>query len=280
MTLRRRGYSGKATGRKIDPKDTPQNIGDVNRYLKQKGYGDYIFRSGRSYYYVGLKKDNKVGKLGDPNEWAEYVQVSVYTYRANQMTYKEWLSRFLDIAKEGKLSVERGYEGFQMTLRHRGYLVERRGARKPRRDRRYQRVDDRSSLEQKNKQMNDEVYKLRRTAMEYVYRAKKLLRTQLGAEMPRVTVRITELTNKESRMVASARMGKNIVWVTEDAINELPDSLHEIVFHELAHAIFNQDHVNSCPLMKALTSKKPLSSSRLDELFLKHAKKFYRKVTK
>jgi hypothetical protein len=137
-------------------------------------------------------------------------------------------------------------------------------------------VDTRSGLEQTNKKMNDEVYKLRRKAMEYIYRAKNIVRDQLGARMPRVTIRVTELTNKDSRMLASARMGENIIWVTEDAILE-PEILQEVVYHELVHAVFNVGHKGSCPLMSPNVNSTPLSPGKADELFLKYAKKHFKR---
>jgi len=44
-------------------------------------------------------------------------------------------------------------------------------------------------------------------------------------------------------------MNKNQMWITKDAIDLGLDTLRNVVFHEIAHAVFNVVHDEKCPLM-------------------------------
>jgi hypothetical protein len=76
--------------------DRPSKPADVNRYLKQNGYGDYRIYAGRGYYYVDSKNG---GKFGDPAAWKSN---SIFTYRVSNMTLGDWLQAFIDLANENK----------------------------------------------------------------------------------------------------------------------------------------------------------------------------------
>ena len=91
----------------------------------------------------------------------------------------------------------------------------------------------------RNFKMDDEVYKLRRQVIEYIYEAKEVV------DLPRITVRITE---NHATMLGCARLYKNILWITQRAISNY--NLRAIVYHEIAHAVFGAKHNEKCPLMK------------------------------
>lgn len=92
----------------------------------------------------------------------------------------------------------------------------------------------------KNLAMNPDVYSLRRKVMSLIYEAGTVV------NLPRLTVRITD---NDVTMLGCARMGGNIIWMTESAINGGYD-IRAIVYHEIAHAVFNAGHDASSPLMK------------------------------
>lgn len=109
--------------------------------------------------------------------------------------------------------------------------------------------------------------------MAYIYRAKKLL----GGKMPRIDIRITDLTSPElikQGTLAQARLKDKIIWVPGDTLDTYKQYLHEIVFHELLHTIYGIDHKNNCPLMDTTIQGKPLDSNLIDNLFLKYAKEY------
>ena len=58
------------------------------------------------------------------------------------------------------------------------------------------------------------------------------------------------------------------MWITEEAINLGTDTLRNIVFHEIAHAVFGTQHDESCPLMQSALNT--LKQRRL----LKHLLKY------
>ena len=100
--LRRRSYLSEGRKpKKFKDTDHPQKLADLNKYIAQKGYPDYRFFRGKGvgYYYVGLTKDNRPGKYGNPiSDWG---YSSIYTYSVKQLPFKEWLIRFIDLAKGG-----------------------------------------------------------------------------------------------------------------------------------------------------------------------------------
>lgn len=114
----------------------------------------------------------------------------------------------------------------------------------------------------KNKEMSSDVYALRRQVINLIHEAKKLV------ELPRINVRVTD---KHDTILGVARMGKNVIWITEETV-----ASRAVIFHEILHAVFAQDHVKGCPLMAEKISTK-LDAKTCDELFLKYAKKQARK---
>ena len=97
----------------------------------------------------------------------------------------------------------------------------------------------------KNFKMNDSVYKLRRQVINLIYEAKKG-----GVNLPRIEVRVGEQSSaKHKNVLGCAKMSSNQMWITKDAIDLGSDILRNIVFHEIAHAVYGTQHDESCPLM-------------------------------
>jgi type III secretory pathway component EscV len=97
----------------------------------------------------------------------------------------------------------------------------------------------------KNFRMNDEVYKLRRQVIDLIYEAKRG-----GVNLPRIEVRVGEQSSaKHKNVLGCAKMSNNQMWITKDAIDLGSDILRNIVFHEIAHAVYGTEHDESCPLM-------------------------------
>ena len=97
----------------------------------------------------------------------------------------------------------------------------------------------------KNFKMNDEVYKLRRQVIDLIYEAKRG-----GVNLPRIEVRVGEQSSaKHKNVLGCAKMSNNQMWITKDAIDLGSDILRNIVFHEIAHAVYGTEHDESCPLM-------------------------------
>jgi hypothetical protein len=98
----------------------------------------------------------------------------------------------------------------------------------------------------KNFKMNDAVYKLRRQVIDLIYEAKRG-----GVNLPRIAVRVGEQTAKHKNVLGCAKISGNQMWITKDAIDLGSDTLRNIVFHEIAHAVYGTQHDESCPLMSA-----------------------------
>jgi len=98
----------------------------------------------------------------------------------------------------------------------------------------------------KNFEMNADVYKLRRQVIELIYEAKRG-----KVNLPRISVRIGEQKPKHKNVLGCAKMNGNQMWITKDAIDLGIDALRNVVFHEIAHAVFNVQHDESCPLMQS-----------------------------
>ena len=98
----------------------------------------------------------------------------------------------------------------------------------------------------KNFKMNDAVYKLRRQVIDLIYEAKRG-----GVNLPRIAVRVGEQTAKHKNVLGCAKISGNQMWITKDAIDLGLDTLRNIVFHEIAHAVYGTQHDESCPLMSA-----------------------------
>ena len=109
----------------------------------------------------------------------------------------------------------------------------------------------------KNLRMSSEVYRLRREVIALIHEAKRL------APLPRIEVRVAE---NHASTLGVARMGQNIIWITERMVASRP-----VVFHEILHAVYSTDHVEGCPLMSPYSSGE-LDAETCNELFKKYAK--------
>ncbi len=107
----------------------------------------------------------------------------------------------------------------------------------------------------KNLKMNNETYALRRKVISIIYDARKL------TNLPRIEVRITE---DHKKILGRARMNKNIIWVTKEAIKY--KCLKAIVYHEILHAVFGIEHDDKCLLMGKTISN--IDDKKSDELFI------------
>lgn len=123
----------------------------------------------------------------------------------------------------------------------------------------------------KNKKMNNETYKERRKVMDCIYRAKKLLREN-NIEMPRITIRITEVDRTKSDHIGRALMYGNYIWIPADTLTKYEKYLYQTVLHELCHAIWGVPHNQKCKLMH--TNCQCISDSQAEKIFLKYAKKY------
>ena len=120
----------------------------------------------------------------------------------------------------------------------------------------------------KNKKMNDSVYAERRILIDFIYKAKNLLRAN-GIQMERVDVRIATRENGETA-VGKARMHDNIIWMPTDYLKSR--FTYQVVLHELCHALWGIEHDNKCKLMHP-NVQVTLGNAKAEQLFLAYAKK-------
>ena len=116
--------------------------------------------------------------------------------------------------------------------------------------------------------MSDEVYKLRTQVINLIREAKRG-----GAKLPWIAVRVGEQTARHKHILGCATMKGNEMWITKEAIDLGIDTLRNVVFHEIAHAVFNINHDEKCPLMQAKLDT-ILSKENCIEHFTKYHKKF------
>lgn len=124
------------------------------------------------------------------------------------------------------------------------------------------------------KEMNDKTYKLRRRVMGFIYEAKALV-----PNLPRVTIRITS-TDDNTTGGCLAFMGCDSIFISEECVPYKDDLLRQIVFHEIAHAVFGTEHVTGCPLMHPYYRVYTCRKDVIDKLFVKYSQKRWRKYNK
>ena len=98
----------------------------------------------------------------------------------------------------------------------------------------------------KNLPMNKETYALRTTVINLIREAKIG-----GAKLPWIGVRIGNQTSNHKNVLGCAVIKGDRMWITTDAINLGTDTLRNIVFHEIAHAVYGTEHDEKCPLMQS-----------------------------
>ena len=98
----------------------------------------------------------------------------------------------------------------------------------------------------KNKKMSPETYELKTQVVNLIREAKRG-----GARLPWIRVIIGDQTSNHKNVLGCAVIKGDKMWITEDAINLGTDTLRNIVFHEIAHAVYGTEHDESCPLMQS-----------------------------
>jgi hypothetical protein len=99
--------------------------------------------------------------------------------------------------------------------------------------------------------------------MEFIYEAKDLVPT-----LPRIDVRITDCDRHN--VLGTARMNDCIVWIPASTLKMSKNDARQIVFHEILHAAYGVEHVDSCPLMGPYFKK--MTKSQAEKLFVKYVK--------
>ncbi len=97
-----------------------------------------------------------------------------------------------------------------------------------------------------NLKMNKDTFPLRTVVINLIREAKNG-----GADLPWIGVRIGTQTSNHKNVLGCAVMKGNKLWITLDAMSLGMDTLRNIVFHEIAHAVYGTEHDESCPLMSA-----------------------------
>ncbi len=100
------------------------------------------------------------------------------------------------------------------------------------------------SKDVQNYQMNSETYALRKRVINFIYEIKKHV-----PNLPRVEVRVGKAIKKN--LLGQAKLNKNIVWITDTALNMNDKKLRNVVYHELIHAVYGVEHDEKCPLMQS-----------------------------
>ena len=118
-----------------------------------------------------------------------------------------------------------------------------------------------------NFKMNNEVYKNRRKVLDFIYELKNE-----GFKLPRIDVRIG--TSQKCNVLGKARLKDNIIWITQEAINNGSNELRSVVYHELLHAIYGCNHVKGCPIMSAVQPDVVANKSQSIEIFKKYYSKY------
>ena len=118
-----------------------------------------------------------------------------------------------------------------------------------------------------NFKMDNEVYKNRRKVLDFIYELKNE-----GFKLPRIDVRIG--TSQKCNVLGKARLKDNIIWITQEAINNGSNELRSVVYHELLHAIYGCNHVKGCPIMSAVQPDVVANKSQSIEIFKKYYSKY------
>ena len=118
-----------------------------------------------------------------------------------------------------------------------------------------------------NFKMDNEVYKNRRKVLDFIYELKNE-----GFKLPRIDVRIG--TSQKCNVLGKARLKDNIIWITQEAINNGSNELRSVVYHELLHAIYGCNHVKGCPIMSAIQPEVVATKLKAIEIFKKYYSKY------
>ena len=126
---------------------------------------------------------------------------------------------------------------------------------------------NRPGFDQRVKGMNDRVHRTeRRPVIDCIYPAKRWLR-EIGYELPRIRVRITE-TDRHNPVMGSAVLNANEVYIVDTSI----DSRHlmHVVCHEIVHAVLGKGHDEYCPLMASRVPAIEWTRDTIKKNFIKY----------
>jgi hypothetical protein len=114
----------------------------------------------------------------------------------------------------------------------------------------------------RNLEMNPETYKLRRKVIDIIYDIKRIV-----PDLPRINVRIFTSENEKRLGIANIRPGEYVIWIPDFAIKKENDAiLRHIVFHEVAHTVYDAPHNEKCRLMHPEVNRiNPLTEDELHE---------------
>lgn len=135
---------------------------------------------------------------------------------------------------------------------------------------------NRPGFGQRVKGMNDRVYRNeRRPVMDCIYTAKRWLR-EVGYELPRIRVRITE-TDRHNPVMGSAILNANEIYIVDTSIDYTRHSskdnrLMHVVCHEIVHAVLGKGHDEACPLMASTLPPIEWTRDTIRKNFLKYFK--------
>jgi hypothetical protein len=132
----------------------------------------------------------------------------------------------------------------------------------------------------RERDMNDETYKLRREVINHIYKAKDFLMKTLGYDLPRQTIRIIDLNPnvfiqyegklEPNVMGGCASRGGNDIYIPAKSITYGDLYMKYVVYHELLHSAFCLPHIPGSPLMDGEYHK--ITSEEIDKWLLKHVK--------
>lgn len=124
--------------------------------------------------------------------------------------------------------------------------------------------------------MNPETYALRRKVIDYIYRAKKIYETLTGQRnWKRVNVRIVKLSPEDvlKGVLGYASLEGFDIRIPATTLKKYKEQvLHEIVFHELLHAMYGIGHDTNNRLMTGIIDSH-LTHEQIDKLFSDYVKK-------
>jgi hypothetical protein len=117
-------------------------------------------------------------------------------------------------------------------------------------------------------EMNDLLFIQRKRVIAILYEARSILKMNL----PRIKVRIVEFEKRKNEIVLGrCFINKDYITISKDITNWSDDFLRSVVWHELAHAFFNAQHDETCPLMHPTQLDLSVPSSVLAQVLKKLA---------
>ena len=126
-----------------------------------------------------------------------------------------------------------------------------------------------------SKSEGDLRYSLRRKVIDVIYETNRKLQALGMARLPRIEVRVV----KDADYAGMAYRGKNIIHITECAINYQTAKQRLVIWHEIVHGL-GWGHVEGCKLMDANPWRlwsNGVEESEVWETFLKYVTEYQQK---